>query len=162
MMKYENRIDENTEKMSTQNNNRLVQPYLFFEGHCEEAIEFYRRAVGAEVTALIRYKDSPEPPKPGMVPAGWDNKVMHASFRIGDTSVMASDGCAPGKPNFQGFSLSLSVPTPAEADKAFAALAEGGQVRMPLAQTFFSARFGMLADRFGMGWMVLVTPQPPK
>src|SRR5437870_1395962 len=104
------------------NKKPIVQPYLFFEGHCQEALEFYRRALGAEVLMLMRNKESPEPPPSGMVPPGWDDKVLHASFRIGDTTLMASDGCSPGKPTFQGFSLSVSVATGAEADRVFAAL----------------------------------------
>lgn len=135
-----------------------VQPYLFFDGTCEAALDFYRKALGAEVTMLMRYKESPEPPPPGMVPPGSENKVMHASFRIGDTTVMASDGNCQGKPSFQGFALSLSVPNEAEADRLFAALAEGGKVQLPLTKTFFSSRFGMVADRFGVGWMVIVAP----
>ena len=133
-----------------------VEPYLFFEGRCEEAIEFYKRALGAEVTALMRYKDSPEPPPPGKVPPGSDNKVMHANFRIGDATVMASDGLCSGKPSFQGFSLTLNAANEAEAERWFNALADGGQVQMPLTKTFFSPRFGMLADRFGVSWMVIV------
>ena len=133
-----------------------VQPYLFFDGRCDEAIEFYRSALGAEVTGLMRFKDSPEPPQPGMIPPGAENKVMHASFRIGDTTVMASDGRCLGRPNFQGFSLSLTAPDDAEAERLFASLAEGGQVQMPLNKTFFSSRFGMVADRFGMSWMIIV------
>jgi PhnB protein len=133
-----------------------VQPYLFFDGRCEEAIEFYKNALGAEVTMLMRFKDSPEPPSPGCVPPGAENKVMHASFRIGETIVMASDGRCLGKPTFQGFSLSLAVPNDAAAERLFAALAEGGQVQMPLAKTFFASRFGMVADRFGVGWMIIV------
>jgi len=135
-----------------------VQPYLFFDGRCEEAVEFYRKALGAEVTMHMRFKDSPEPPQPGMVPPGAENKVMHASFRIGDTTVMASDGRCLGRPNFQGFSLSLTAPDHAEAERLFAPLAEGGQVQMPLTKTFFSSRFGMVADRFGMAWMIIVAP----
>ena len=133
----------------------IVQPYLFFEGRCEEAIEFYKKALGAEVTMLMRYKESPEP---AQAPAGSDNKIMHAAFRIGETTVMASDGYCKGKPNFQGFSLSITAPDVARADKMFAALAEGGQVQQPLTKTFFSPRFGMVADRFGLGWMILVMP----
>lgn len=133
-----------------------VQPYLFFDGRCEEAIDFYKRALGAEVTMLMRYKDGPEPSQPGMIPAGAENKVMHASLKIGDSVVMASDGHCLGKPNFEGFSLSVSVKNDADAERQFAALADGGQVRMPLAKTFFSSRFGMVADRFGVGWMVIV------
>jgi PhnB protein len=132
-----------------------IQPYLFFDGRAEEAIEFYRRAVGAEVQMLMRYKESPEPPQPGMVPPGWENKVMHASLRIGETVVMASDGCGE-KANFEGFSLSLSVPNEVEAERLFAALGEGGQVQMPMSKTFFAPRFGMVADRFGVSWMVIV------
>jgi PhnB protein len=135
-----------------------VEPYLFFDGRCEEAIEFYRKTLGAEVTALIRYKESPEPPPPGMVPPGSENKVMHSNLRIGETMVMASDGNCRGKPSFQGFSLSVTAPNPAEADRMFAALADGGQVQMPLGKTFFSPRFGMVADRFGVSWMIIVTP----
>jgi PhnB protein len=118
-------------------------------------VEFYKKALSAEVLMLMRYKESPEPPPPGMVPAGWENKIMHTSLRIGNASVMASDGCSEGT-NFQGFSLSLSVTNEAEAERAFTALSDGGQVRMPLTKTFWSPRFGMLADRFGVGWMVTV------
>ena len=135
-----------------------VQPYLFFDGRCDEALEFYRRTLRAEVTMLMRFKDSPEPHKPGMVPPGSENKVMHASFRIGDTTLMASDGRCLGKPSFQGFSLSLTVPNDAEAERLFAALGDGGQVQMPMAKTFFSSRFGMVGDRFGVSWMVIVAP----
>jgi PhnB protein len=134
----------------------LVEPYLFFDGRCEEAIEFYKRTLGAEVTMLMRFKESPEPHPPGMIPPGAENKIMHSSFRIGETTVMASDGRCLGKPSFQGFSLSLSVPNEAEAERLFAKLGDGGQVQMPLAKTFFSSRFGMVADRFGVGWMVIV------
>lgn len=133
-----------------------VQAYLNFDGRCEEAIEFYRRALGAEVVCLMRFKDSPEPCAPGMVPTGCENKVMHSSLRIGDTTIMAADGHCAGKPSFEGFSLSLSVPNEAQADRLFAALADGGQVRMPLAKTFFSPRFGMVADRYGVSWMVYI------
>jgi PhnB protein len=143
------------------NMNAIIQPYLFFDGKCEEAIEFYKRALGAELAMLMRYKESPEPPPPGCAPAD-SNKIMHAQFRIGQTVIMATDGRGSGKPNFEGFALSLTVPTEAEADKAFNALADGGKIEMPLAKTFFSARFGMVADRFGVFWMVLVTPNTPK
>jgi PhnB protein len=138
-----------------------VQTYLFFDGRAEEAIEFYRSTLGAEVTMLMRYKESPEPPPPGMVPPGSENKIMHASFRIGDTVVMASDGNCAGKPSFQGFSLSVDVPDETAAERVFAALGKGGQVQMPLAKTFFSPRFGMLTDRFGVGWMVIVQSDKP-
>ena len=137
----------------------LVQPYLSFNGRCEEAIEFYRKAVGAEPVMVMRFKESPEPPPPGMVPPGSENKIMHASLRIGDSTVMATDGGCQGNETFQGFSLSLTAPSEAEAERVFAALSEGGQVRMPLTKTFFSPRFGMLADRFGVAWMVIVEHQ---
>jgi PhnB protein len=132
-----------------------VEPYLFFEGRCEEALDFYRRALGAEVTALMRFKESPDP---GMCPAGAEDKVMHATVRIGDTTIMASDGMSSGHLAFQGFSLSLSVTDKAEAARLFSALSDGGQVQMPLAETFFSPLFGMVADRFGVSWMIIVTP----
>ena len=133
-----------------------LQQYLFFDGRCEEAIEFYKKAIGVKVEMLMRHKDSPEPPQPGCLAPGSENKVMHACIRIGDTAVMASDGRCEGKPNFQGFSLSLTVETEAEADRLFAALGAGGQVQMPMAKTFYSPRFGMVADRFGVSWMVMV------
>jgi PhnB protein len=135
-----------------------IQPYLFFEGRCEEALEFYRRVLGAEVTALVRFKDIPEPHVPGMIPPGGEEKVMHSSIRIGDTTVLASDGRCAGGAKFQGFSLSLTVASAAEAEQRFAALAEAGQVQMPLTKTFFSPQFGMLADRFGVSWMIYVMP----
>lgn len=144
--------------MSTSNANTLVQPYLFFGGQCEEALEFYRTALGAEVQMLMRYKESPEQKRP--VPDCFDEKVMHASFRIGETTVMASDGMCNGKPNFEGFSLSITVPDEAEAERVFAALGEGGLVTMPLEKTFWAPKFGMLADRFGVAWMVSVAHKP--
>jgi PhnB protein len=136
-----------------------IEPYLFFEGRCEEALEFYKKALGAKVEMLMRYKDSPVPAQPGMVPPGSDNKVMHASFSVGDSKIMASDGNCKGKPSFQGFSLSVPARDEAHAKKLFAALGEGGQVQMPLTKTFFSPAFGMTADRFGISWMVIVMPQ---
>lgn len=133
-----------------------IEPYLFFEGRCDEALEFYRRALGAEVQMLMRYKDSPEPIQ-GKAPP--PDKVMHSSFRVGDATVMASDGFCSGKPSFQGFSLSISARDDAEAERYFAALADGGKVAQPLMKTFFSSRFGMVSDRFGVPWMVIVQPQ---
>jgi PhnB protein len=130
-----------------------IQPYLFYNGRCDEAIDFYRAAVGAEVTTLMRFKDSPEPAAHGVAEG-----VMHASLRIGDTTVLVSDGQCSGQLSFQGFALSLTVPNDAEAERRFAALGDGGQVRMPLAKTFFSSKFGMLTDRFGVLWMVYVMP----
>jgi PhnB protein len=139
--------------MST--NKTMVQPYLFFNGRCEEAVEFYRQALGAEVEMLMRFKDSPEP---AQCPAGAGEKVMHTSLRIGQTMIMASDGHCEVKTDFKGFALSLTTSTEADANRLFAALAAGGQVQMPLTKTFFSPGFGMVADRFGVAWMIYVTP----
>ena len=133
-----------------------IQPYLFFEGRCEEALEFYRRALGAEVTMLMRFSESPEP---AMCGAASGDKVMHASLRIGESTILASDGRCEGQPRFQGFSLSLTVGNEAEAERLFALLSEGGQVQMPLAKTFFSPRFGTVTDRFGVLWMIYVAPR---
>ncbi|MPZ55099.1 MAG: VOC family protein [Rhizobiales bacterium] len=132
-----------------------VQPYLFFDGRCEDALDFYRSKLGAEVTALMRFKEAPDP---NMCAPGSAEKVMHSEFRIGDTTVMASDGHCQGKPKFDGFSLTLSVANDAEAERLFGTLADGGQVQMPLEKTFFASRFGMVADRFGVGWMVITAP----
>jgi PhnB protein len=132
----------------------LVQPYLSFEGRCDEAIEFYKKALGAQVLMLVRFKDHPEPRPPHMSPEA-DNKVMHASLRIGDSVVMASDGRCTGQANFHGISLSIPAANDAEAERLFHALAEGGQVTMPLGKTFFSSSFGMVADRFGVHWMII-------
>jgi PhnB protein len=132
-----------------------VQAYLFFPGTCEAAIEFYREALGAELQMLMRYRDSPEPPPPGVVPPGYDDKVMHASLRIGESTIMASDGCDDNTA-FRGFSLSLSPADAGQARRLFDALAQGGTVQMPLGPTFWSPAFGMLTDRYGVGWMVNV------
>ena len=144
----------------------IVQPYLFFDGRCQEALDFYGKALGAEVEFLMRFKDSPEPPEPGMCPPGSENKVMHCSLRIGNTTLMVSDGRCEGRPNFQGFSLSLTTSDESEAERLFKALEEGGQVHMPLTKTFFSPRFGMVVDRFGVSWMIhvpgTVSSQAPK
>lgn len=129
-----------------------VQPYLFFDGRCEEACNFYKKAIGAEVEMLMRWKDSPD--KSMCSPANED-KVMHMQFKVGDTTIMASDGRNTHKPDFKGFALTLNAKDEAEADRLFNALADGGQVQMPMAKTFFSPRFGMVADKFGVGWMVL-------
>lgn len=141
--------------MTESNNSRIVQAYLDFDGRCEEAVEFYRQALGAEVDMLLRVKDSPEPQECGEMD---ENQIMHTSFRIGDTVIMASDCYAKNKPEFKGFSLSLTVPTEAEADRYFNALSEGGEVQMPLEKTFWSPRFGVVTDRFGVSWMVNVMP----
>jgi PhnB protein len=130
-----------------------LQPYLFFDGRCDEALDFYKKALGAQVEMLMRWKDSPDK---GMANPANENKVMHSSVKIGDTTMMASDGRCTGNPNFQGFALTISAKTEAEADKLFAALSDGGKVQMPMTKTFFSPRFGMVADKFGVGWMVIV------
>jgi PhnB protein len=133
-----------------------VQPYLFFDGRCEEAIEFYRKTLGAQVGMMMRFGESPDPCPEGMIPAGSENKVMHAALQIGDTTVMASDGSCGGAPSFQGFSLSLEAANESEAKRLFDALGNGGQVQMPLDKTFFAQSFGMVADKFGVSWMVIV------
>ena len=130
-----------------------VQPYLFFDGRCDEALDFYKKAIGAKVGMLMRWKDSPEK---SMCTPDNANKVMHAQFDVGSTTVMASDGRNSGQPKFEGFALSIAAPDEAAADRMFNALVDGGQVTMPLGKTFFSPRFGMLADKFGVHWMILV------
>jgi PhnB protein len=136
-----------------------VQPYLFFEGRAEEALKFYTKALGTQPTMVMRYSESPEAPPPGKMPPGSENKVMHASFRVGDTEVMLSDGFCSGKPQFSGFSLSISAPDEATVRRYFNALSEGGKVTMPVDRTFWSPCFGMLTDQFGVGWMVSVETQ---
>jgi PhnB protein len=138
-----------------------VQSYLFFDGRCEEALEFYKKALGAKVGMMMRFKESPEPPQAdsGCGGPGNDDKIMHASVQIGDTTVMASDGRAEGKPMFQGFALAITASSAAEADTMFNALSDGGQVQLPMTKTFFSPRFGMVADKFGVGWMIMVEQQ---
>lgn len=136
-----------------------IQAYLSFGGRCEEAIAFYKATLGAEVEMMMRFNESPEPAKPGMIPPGFEKKIMHSSFRVGDTTVMASDGHKEGV-NFAGFSLSITVANEAEADRTFAALSQGGKVTMPLAKTFWSPKFGMLSDKFGVAWMVSVEHTP--
>jgi PhnB protein len=130
-----------------------VQPYLAFEGRCDEAIEFYKRALGAKVDMLMRFKEAPDQ---SMVTPANKDKVMHAALRAGDTQLLMSDGRCTGSPNFSGIALALSTTTEADAERIFNALAEGGKVNMPMAKTFFASRFGMVADKFGIGWMVLV------
>jgi PhnB protein len=134
-----------------------IQPYVFLEGRCDEAIAFYRQALGAEVKMLMRYKESPEK---GMIRPGMEERVMHAHLRIGQGDLLLSDGMCAGKPSFQGFSLTLTVKDEAESRRVFEALADGGKVQMPLTKTFYSPSFGMLTDRFGVGWMVIVPGTP--
>ncbi len=134
-----------------------IDPYLFFNGRCEEAIAFYQQALGADVVMKMHYRDSPEPHAPGMLPPGSEDKVMHATLNVGGCTLMMSDGRCSGTTDFKGFSLSLDLPDQAAAERAFAALADGGQVQMPLGKTFWAPCFGMVADRFGLGWMVGVS-----
>lgn len=134
-----------------------VQPYLSFEGRCDEALEFYRKALGAEVTFLMRFKEMPGGCPPGSITPGTEDKVMHARIRIGDSTLMASDGRCTGKGGFQGIQLAIQTPDVAKVERLFAALSDGGQVQMPLAKTFWSPLFGMVADRFGVSWMVMAT-----
>jgi PhnB protein len=133
-----------------------VQPYLFFDGRCEEALDFYKSAIGAKVEMMMRFKDNPDSKNSPMCSPGSEDKIMHSCFKVGDTAVMGSDGHSKGNPEFKGFSLSITANNEAEADKMFNALAAGGHVQMPMGKTFFSPRFGMVADKFGIGWMVLV------
>ncbi|MGH8635596.1 MAG: VOC family protein [Burkholderiales bacterium] len=139
-----------------------IQPYLMFEGRTEEALEFYRKALGAEVQMLMRYKESPEPAKcpDGSAPPG--EKVMHSAVKIGDSLLMASDGFCTGKPSFAGFSLSYPAKDEADAKRRFDALAAGGKVQMPLSETFFAKAFGMVADKFGLSWMVIAGQKAPQ
>ena len=136
----------------TEQQSATVQPYLFFDGKCEEALEFYKSAIGAEVEMMMRFKENPEP---GQMPPNSGDKVMHAAFRVGGTQVLASDGYCGGKPSFQGFGLTLNAKDDAEAEKLFAAVGKGGQVQQPLVKTFFASKFGMVTDRFGVMWMVI-------
>ncbi len=137
-----------------------LQPYLFFGGRCEEAIEFYKAALGAQVKMLLRFNQSPDPIPEGMLQEGFEAKIMHSAFTVGKMTILASDGC-DDKSKFDGFRLALSVPNEAAADAAFDALAVGGKVDMPLAKTFWSPRYGMVTDKFGVGWMVMVPgPEP--
>ncbi|MDL5052972.1 VOC family protein [Oscillatoria laete-virens NRMC-F 0139] len=135
-----------------------VEPYLFFNGRCEQALAFYESTLGAKRVMLIRFKDSPDTPPPGMIPENWEDKVMHAAIQIGDQVVMLSDGCDPDG-GFSGFSLSLTLPDVSTCEKIFAALSQGGKVTMPLGKTFWSPCFGMLTDKFGVGWMITVMNQ---
>ena len=127
-----------------------AQPYLFFNGKCEEALEFYKSALGAKVEMMMRFNEAPEKPQPGMVPPGSENKIMHAAFKVGDTQILASDGHADGKPVFQGFGLAISAANDAEAIKLFNAVGKGGKVQAPLGKTFFASSFGMVTDKFGV------------
>ena len=131
-----------------------VQAYLSFSGRCEEALEFYKKSIGAEVTSLMRWKESPDAAMKG--PPGYEEKVMNAAFRIGETQLMADDGMGPKQAEFKGMSLVIEVADDAEAKRVFTALGEGGNVTMPLMKTFWTTSFGMLTDKFGVPWMVNV------
>ena len=136
-----------------------VQAYVTFGGRCEEALEFYKKSVGAEVTALMRWKESPDAAmKP---PPGYEEKVMHANFRIGETQLMADDGLGDKAAEFKGMTLAIEAADDAEAKRVFTALGEGGNVSMPLMKTFWTSSFGMLTDKFGVPWMVNVTAPKP-
>lgn len=138
-----------------------VQPYLFFEGRAEEALNFYTKALGTKPDMVMRYREAPDPPPPGMMPPGTEDKVMHASFKVGDTDVMLSDGTCTGTPKFDGFSLAMTATDESDAHRRFDALAAGGEVTMPLGKTFWSPCFGMLKDRFGVSWMIMVEGEQP-
>lgn len=135
-----------------------VEPYLFFNGNCESAIKFYRDQIGAKIAMMMRFRDSPEPLPTGMIPEGYEDKIMHATLQIGHSTVMASDAPTGAKAGFSGFSLSFSTPNENEADRIFAALSEGGQIGMPLSRTFWSPKFGTVTDRFGVSWKVSLAP----
>ncbi len=132
-----------------------LRSYLFFSGRCEEALEFYKSRLGARVNCMMRFNESPEPMPEGVLEPGFESKVMHAEFKIGDVCIFASDGCNSTE-SFQGFRLTLTTKTEEETNRLFAALADGGTVDMPLAKTFWSPRYGQVTDKFGMGWMVMV------
>lgn len=135
-----------------------VQVYITFGGRCEEALEFYKKSIGAEVSGLMRWKESPQTDMKG--PPGWEEKVMNASFRIGETDLMADDGMGPATPEFKGMTLALSAASDADTRRVFDALAKGGAVQMPLAKTFWTSSFGMLSDKFGVPWMVMTESSP--
>ncbi|MBX3414685.1 MAG: VOC family protein [Pirellulales bacterium] len=138
-----------------------ITPYLFFSGRCEEALEFYRQALDAEIEMVMRFNESPDAPPPGMLQAGFETKVMHASFVVGNCRVMASDGC-DDQSKFDGFRLALTMADEAAAHKTFNALADGGNADMPLGKTFWSPCYGMVTDRFNVGWMVMVPGEAPQ
>jgi PhnB protein len=146
--------------MNTIKSDLSCEPYLVFGGRCEEALQFYRRALGAKIQSLVRFREAP---KDCGAPANWEEKIMHSSLQFGDTTVMASDGCwTEQNKTFSGFALSLALSDEAEADRHFKALAEGGQIKMPMEKTFFAQRFGMVTDRFGVAWMIMVPAAMPQ
>jgi len=137
-----------------------LQPYVFFNGRCEEALNFYTEKLGAQVTFKMLFKDAPPPDPNNPSRPELADKIMHANVQLGSSTWMASDGnCDPAAGPFNGFSLSLTIEDIAAAEKCFNALAEGGQVVMPFGQTFWSKGFGMVVDRFGLMWMITLPPQ---
>jgi PhnB protein len=135
-----------------------VLAYLNFAGRCEEALEFYKTRAGAEVTTVMRWSDSPDPEM--KAPPGHDNKIMHAAFKIGETTLMADDGMGTKKAEFKGITLALSAASDADTQRLFDALGDGGSVQMPLTKTFWTSSFGMLTDPFGVPWMVMTESTP--
>ncbi|MBV8799874.1 MAG: VOC family protein [Alphaproteobacteria bacterium] len=128
-----------------------INPYLNFNGNCGEAFQFYAKVLGGKDLRIMTFADAP----PGMpVTRETKNQVMHARFRVGDTMIMGSDGPGGRYNKPQGYAVNIGVDTPEEADRIFAALAEGGNVGMPIAETFWAKRFGVVTDRFGTHWMV--------
>lgn len=137
-----------------------IQPYLFFRGRCEEAIDFYKTALGAKVGMMMRFKDNPDRPPPDVVPPALDDKIMHASIEIDGATIMMSDGMKEGGPAFGSMSLSLTVQNPQDVDRHFNALSQGGEVEMPLSKPFFAERFGAVKDKFGVSWMIIAEAKP--
>ncbi len=139
--------------------NTQIHPYLIFSGRCEEALEFYKSALGATIDMVMRFSESPDPTPEGMLQPGFENKIMHSSFHVGENMIMASDGCGDTVPFNGCFSLSISLSSEKEVDRVFNALADGGEIRMAPGKTFWSSRFGMVKDRFGVGWMVMTAAE---
>jgi PhnB protein len=139
----------------------MTTPYLFFNGRCEEALEFYRQALGAEIQMMMRFKDSPEQAQCPEGSAPPPDKVMHACIKLGNGILMASDGMEFGGPRFAGFSVSYEAKDEADAKRRCEALAKGGQVQMPVGETFFAKAFGMVQDKFGLSWMVIAGAKNP-
>ena len=134
-----------------------ITPYLFFNGRCDEAIEFYKAALDAEIEYIMRFDESPEPLPDGTLPPNFDKKIMHATITVRGVKLMVSDGCAE-ELEFLGFRLAISEPTEEQARATFRALAESGTVDIPIGPTFWSPCYGMVTDKFGMPWMVSVEP----
>lgn len=133
----------------------ITKPYLYLSGQCDEALAFYQQHLGATISMLIRFNESPKP-LPTDLPDGYEDKVMHCEFSVGDMSIMASDGCKESTGEFRGFSLTLTIADEAYARQAFQALSEGGEVNMPLSETFWSPLYGQVTDKFGISWMIML------